>query len=308
MSRQVAMSELFKGSRRNYIRRKVVLRGINDLIQFDLADLSLLSQKNGGVKYLLVGINCFSKKGFAIPMKNKLAATTAAAAEKILNQSRTNFRLAHTDQGSEFAGDFKRLLQRRNIRHYFTWTKTKASICERFIRTLKTNILRDCAMRGSERYVDDLTRILREYNSKKHRTIKMAPNEVNARNEQLLLNTVYNYDRPIVRTKFAVGDRVRVSNQKGVFDKSYWANWSPQLYVIKAVNRKYPPTYRLTTADGLHDILGTYYESELQKTKQADVYIVDHIVRRRGNRVLVKWLGYPSSHNSWELATNIVAP
>ena len=42
----------------------------------------------------------------------------------------------------------------------------------------------------------------------------------------------------------------------------------------------------------------TFYEPELQKTIK-DVYRIEKIIRRRGNKVLVKWKGYPSSQNSW---------
>lgn len=274
----------------------------------DLMDMQKISRENGGVKYVLVAINCFSKVAFVVPLKNKTAATTAKAAEEILDKSKTKFKLCHTDRGSEFAGAFATLLKNRGIKHYFTHTEMKAQIVERLIRTLKNNIFKDCAMRQSVRYVDHLNKIVNEYNSRKHSTIKMPPNQVTASNEQRLLNTVYNYNRKIVIPKFPVGTLVRVSKQKQIFDKSYWQNWSQQLYKIRAVNRKHPVTYKLSNFDGTVEIPGTYYELELQETKNSDIYMVEKILKRRGNMVLVRWAGYGPEHDTWEPVSNILEP
>jgi len=46
------------------------------------------------------------------------------------------------------------------------------------------------------------------------------------------------------------------------------------------------------------EIQGTFYEQELQKTSQ-DVFRIEKVIRRRGNKSLVKWLGYSDSFNSW---------
>jgi len=46
------------------------------------------------------------------------------------------------------------------------------------------------------------------------------------------------------------------------------------------------------------EIQGTFYEQELQKTSQ-DVFRIEKVIRRRGNKSLVEWLGYPDSFNSW---------
>ncbi|XP_068991200.1 uncharacterized protein [Neodiprion pinetum] len=48
-----------------------------------------------------------------------------------------------------------------------------------------------------------------------------------------------------------------------------------------------------------HPIEGGFYEEELGKVKYPDGYLVENVLRKRGNRVYVKWLGFDSSHNSW---------
>lgn len=128
MSRSDIVHELYKPARKNFPRRKTVLKGINDLIQFDLMEMQQLAKENSNYRYILAGINCFRKKGFAEPIKNKQASTTAQASEKILNESQLNFQHCQTDLGSEFKGDFAKLMQKRHINHYSTNSETKASI------------------------------------------------------------------------------------------------------------------------------------------------------------------------------------
>ena len=41
-----------------------------------------------------------------------------------------------------------------------------------------------------------------------------------------------------------------------------------------------------------------YYEKELQKTNQQE-FTIQNVIRRKGNKLFVKWKGYNSSFNSW---------
>ena len=50
---------------------------------------------------------------------------------------------------------------------------------------------------------------------------------------------------------------------------------------------------------------GAFYEFELTRVKYNDVYLVEKIVKRKRNKVYVKWIGFDSSHNTWENKNNI---
>lgn len=299
MSRSDIVNELFKPARKNFERRKIVVKSIDDLLELDLMDMQQISKENDSYRYILAGINCFSKKGFAIPIKNKTAATVAEATKQLLALSKTNFKNVHTDKGSEFRGAFQKLMTDTGQNHYFSHSEMKAAICERFIRTLKQRIYKKMALRGNWRYIDVLDDIVKDYNNTKHRTIKMAPNEVNKKNEKRLLNTVFNYKRPVVKTKFKVGDTVRVSKKNFVFQKGYFPSWSTELFIVHKVNPKYPPTYILSNFDGSEVIQGQFYEFELQKTKNKDLYLVERVLKKKGNKVFVKWAGFSDQYNSW---------
>ncbi|KAJ8915902.1 hypothetical protein NQ315_015515 [Exocentrus adspersus] len=111
--------------------------------------------------------------------------------------------------------------------------------------------------------------------------------------------------------EYHIGDVVRISKHKSVFDKSYSGNWTPELFKIVKVKPTKPPTYFLEDIGGT-EIKGAFYEQELQRTKHPDVYLVERVLRHRrgaepGSREhYVKWMGLPKKHNSWITDGDIV--
>ena len=81
--------------------------------------------------------------------------------------------------------------------------------------------------------------------------------------------------------KFQVGDHVRISKQKNTFAKGCIQNWSEKVFVIKEVKNTVPWTYVINDLNG-EEIIGTYYEKELQKTNQQK-FRVEKIIKRKGS-------------------------
>ncbi|KYN22391.1 hypothetical protein ALC57_05203, partial [Trachymyrmex cornetzi] len=46
-------------------------------------------------------------------------------------------------------------------------------------------------------------------------------------------------------------------------------------------------------------IAEAFYEHELHHATHLDVYLVEKVLCRKGDKVYVKWLGFDGSHNSW---------
>ncbi|KAJ8916433.1 hypothetical protein NQ315_014646 [Exocentrus adspersus] len=105
--------------------------------------------------------------------------------------------------------------------------------------------------------------------------------------------------------KFKVGDIVRVSNSKHVFEKSYKPNWTTELFKIVKVQITNPITYLLEDMEE-HPIRGGFYEEELQKTSNPDIFLVEKVLKRKGKKVYVRWLGFHKCHDSWIDITNVV--
>ena len=113
----------------------------------------------------------------------------------------------------------------------------------------------------------------------------------------------------ILKYKFKVGDKVRISKLKRKFEKSYLPNFSTEIFVVSKRLPRDPPVYKLKDYDG-EELKGTFYDKELQKVvKDDDVYEVEKILKKRGRgskvQYLVKWLGYPNKFNSWVNASEI---
>ena len=97
--------------------------------------------------------------------------------------------------------------------------------------------------------------------------------------------------------KFKVGDRVRISKYKNIFAKGYMHNWSEEVFVIKKVKNTVLWTYVIDDLNG-EEIMGTLYEKELQKTNQEE-FRIEQVIKRKGDKMYVKWKGYDNSFNSW---------
>lgn len=299
-SRQGIINELHKQSRKRFRRRPVILKGIDDLWQIDLVEMVSYSDQNDKNKYILTVIDCFSKYAWAIPLKNKKGQTVSKSLEHIFKTSNRIPKNLQSDMGTEFYNKiFQELIRKYHINHYSTYTSLKASIVERFNRTLKNDMWKLFSYHGSYRYVDKLKHILNIYNNRRHRTIKMTPVEAsNPENEQLLLNNVYKYNRFLTKNKFNIGDPVRITKLDKAFTKGYLPRWSTEIFQIIDINNKSPVTYLLQDYQK-RPIAGRFYEQELQKTKYPDDYLVEKVVKRRGKKIKVKWLGFDDTHNSW---------
>ena len=97
--------------------------------------------------------------------------------------------------------------------------------------------------------------------------------------------------------KFKVDDHVRISKYKNIFAKGYTANWSEEVFVINKVKNTVPWTYVINDLNG-EEIIGTFYEKELQKTNQKE-FRIEKVLKKKGDKLYVKWKGYDNSFNSW---------
>ena len=145
---------------------------------------------------------------------------------------------------------------------YPTHNERKSITAERFIRTLKNKIYKHMTAVSKNVYIDKLDDIVNEYNNTYHRTIKMKPIEVKDNTYIDSIKEVNDKD-----PKFKVGDHVRISKYKNIFAKGYTPNWSEELFVIREVKNTVPWTYAINDLNG-EEIIGTFYEKELQDTDQ----------------------------------------
>ncbi|KAJ8933515.1 hypothetical protein NQ318_007239 [Aromia moschata] len=183
------VNELHKPARINFTRRKVIIRGLDDLFQADLVEMIPYAKYNKGYRYILVVIDTFSKYVWALPLGGKSGQEVTDAMKEILN---TNNRIP---------------------------------------KNLQTDMV----------------------------TFSTLP-------------------------KFHIGDHVRICKHRSVFDKGYTPNWSNEIFTISKIKYTNPVTYLLSDAKS-QDIRGCFYTEELQKVKHPDVYLVEKILKKKGNQI-----------------------
>jgi len=293
---------LHKPLRKTFRRRRTYSKGINDLFQADLADMSALARQNDGNRYILTCIDVFSKRAWAIPLKTKSGDCVKEAFEKIFEDEIPN--MIQTDKGTEFLNStVQALFARHDVKHYTSENEDiKAAVVERFNRTLKNKMWRYFTYAKTQKYTDVLDDLVHSYNNTYHRSIGMAPSQVTIDNSQEIVKRLYPLKRKPIY-KFEVGDKVRMGRGKHVFKKGYVQGWTDEIFTVTTRHPTDPATYGVKDYDG-EDIKGKFYEQELQKVlKQDDVYEIEEVVktRKRGGKVeyFVKWKGYPSKFNSW---------
>ena len=175
---------------------------------------------------------------------------------------------------------------------YSAHNEGKSVVAERFIRTLKNKIYKYITSISKNVYIDKLDDIVNEYSNTYQRTIKMKP--IDAKN-----NTYINTDKEVNDTdpKFQVGDHIRISKHKNIFAKGYTPNWFEEVFVIEEIKNTVPYSYIINDLNG-KQIIGTFYEKELQKTNQEE-FRIQKVIKKKENKLYVKWNGYDNSFNGW---------
>ena len=159
-------------------------------------------------------------------LKDKKSITVNNASQKNLSESGSEANIPErkpykiwVERGSGFRNrSMKSWLQDNDIEMYSTHNEGKSVVPERFIGLSKSKNV----------YIDKLADIINEYNNTSHSTIKMKSVNVNS-------STYTEFDRQNNKKdpKFKVGDHVRISKYKNIFEKGYIPNWSEECFVIK---------------------------------------------------------------------------
>ena len=285
-------NELHKPIIKKFNKRKVYSSFKDNIWGVDLADLQLLSKFNKGFRFSLCVIDIFSKYAWVIPLKDKKGISIVNAFQIILKESNRKPNKIWVDKGSEFYNNyFKKWLKDNDIEMYSTNNEGKSALAERFIRTLKNKSYKYMTSISKNVYIDKLDDIVKKYNKTYHTSIKMKPVDVKD-------NTYIDFKKEVndKNPKFKVGDKVRISKYKNIFAKGYMPNWSEEIFIIKKIKNTVPWTYVINDLNG-EEIIGTFYENELQKTKQ-NKFRIEKVIKKKGDKLYVKWKGYNNSFNS----------
>ena len=309
-------AQYFLNSQRTYTLHKrrvkkiqtkpVIVNGPNAQYQSDIIDMKKHSKYNDNYKYILNIIDVFTKYGYSIPMKTKSSRETAESFEQVLKHNKPE--TLQVDRDKAYLGkSFQEMLKRYKIKMFHSNTHLKSSVVERWNQTLLNTIYKSFTAKNTQTWYKILPTIVKTYNNTIHSTTKFKPKDINRENYELAwINT---HSKPIKSKspKYKIGDIVRISRYKNVFAKGYRPNFSEELFIIDIVNKGKPPTYILKDLNGAK-IQGQFYEQELAKYNykgEQEPFIIDSILKEKGNKYFVSWKGYNSDFNSWVLKSAV---
>ena len=189
----------------------------------------------------------------------------------------------YSDQGTEFTGaSVQKLFQDHGIEHFVLKGKHKASIVERFQRTIKSSLEMYFYRHKRRRWVDVIEEIVKNYNGRFHRSIKMAPDQVTTDNFEEVYKTLY-LEKVVTRPcKLKVGDIVRIALKKSEFSKGYHQTYSDQLYkILEIVNYQGVCFYTVQSIAGGAKIKKYYEELNLVLANDSDTARTKNFQRKR---------------------------
>ncbi|MCG8048995.1 MAG: DDE-type integrase/transposase/recombinase [Candidatus Thiodiazotropha endolucinida] len=294
------------------------MAGIDSQWDVDLMDMVDLAKQNDGYQYVVVAIDIFSRFAHCQPVKSKKGKDVVDALKRLLSGHRKP-NMVRSDLGMEFRSvETNKYFKQQGIYHFYALnTETKANYSERLIKTLKHKLFRYMMKHRTQRYIDALQDIVYSYNHTRHRSLGKAPASINKVNEgesrlqQYLLrqNGIKSKKRSSKKTlrryKFKLGQTVRLSHVRSLFDREYSQKWTGEIFKVKTrFRRDGIPVYTLESWDE-ESVDGTFYEPEMQavvvdaSTEYHIQAILKKRVRKKRKEVLVRWLHWPKKYDSW---------
>ena len=189
---------------------------------------------------------------------------------------------------------------------YYTQSKHKACMAERFIRYLKEK-LASRMERRTEVWLPLLKDTIKQYNTlRKQTTIDMTPQTAEKYPSMAFVKIVEKNIRKAEKYparkkyKFKVGDKVRaLVDSHNIFRKDYQARFTYDIYTIyqRRKVRNVNLYYLKNRKDS--ELKGSYREDQLKLADDKDEEYPYTIVRRRGNKTLVHYDGFNESEDEW---------
>ena len=254
--------------KKKFPRRKVISRFPYDLFMADLIEYPQLKFHNSNYRFILVVIDCFTRKIWAVPMKFKTAQWTADAFESIFKTFDKFPVHIVTDKGLEFYNSqVQKVFLNYGINHYSisTRSKWKASMVERVIRTLKTRLQRYFTKNNTKKWIDVLEQFVSNYNATPHSAHGLPPQGVSHENQKDVYKRLYPNQTLRTDCRLKIGDKVRKIIDKDLFEKGYTSNWSDEIYKIKEIRQSNGVCwyYLVSLDDKLVEGIWYYYQLNL---------------------------------------------
>lgn len=284
----------------------------SDLIAFTNKELA---DKNDGYLYLFTTIDVFSKYAWVYKLKNKECKTVMNCFADILSKCGKKPAKIQTDRGSEFVcKKFKKFFKENDIHHYVSYSDRKCPVIERFNLTIQQLLYKIMDHENTDRWVDCISKAMKIYLNRTHRTICMSPNEAELKkNEKMVRRNLYKYFSKVgikpQKIKFKIGDTVRVWKYHRQFQRGYDSKFTHEYFKISKILKNLPVVrYKLKDING-EDIIGSYFQEELVHYTEPEFHktiILDTKGKGINKMYLVKYEGWDDKYNRWVKAEDTI--
>jgi hypothetical protein len=246
--RQQDAYTLHKPVRKRFYCNPYTVNNVMDVWEADLLDVQNLRKYKNGYNFVLTVIDIFSKFLHGVPLKTKAAPTITTAFQSILNDRKYTKPykrrplVLRTDRGKEFLNStFQNMLQREGIELQICKNPdVKCSVVERVQRTIREKLNKYFTYKNTYRFIDVLPKFIKGYNATVHIAIGMAPANVTDKDILTIWNTLtaQRYRTRSGKSRFRIGQHVRISKGKMKFAKGSEQNYSTEMFrVVKVINR-----------------------------------------------------------------------
>lgn len=275
----------------------------SDVIFFTQKDFVEVNQ---GYKYVLTIIDVFTKYAFAYPLKENKCEKVLECFKDVLSICGKKPERLNTDRGSELTcRKFEEFLKKEGIYHYLSYSIRKCPIVERFNLTLQRLLYQIMNEYQTREWTKYLNQALKIYNSRYHRTIRMAPIEAEKpENEQKVRSSFYEkYQKAGMnkqKPKFKINDEVRIFTEKGNFDRGYDDQFSREHFkIVKVLDNLPVVRYVLSEYDG-RVLPGNFFQDEIVKYIPSEYYPIEIKKERKQGRKTQYFVHYIGWQNKWD--------
>ncbi len=279
-------------------------RKLRQQFQVDLIEIRQVARYNNNFNYILVCTDIFSRYLWARLLRRKTGEETLQQFQDILNEAKTLPKTLHVDRGAEMRNKlFKNFCAEKNIEIIYPNSSHHAPHIERLGKSLQMLIYKYITSVQNFTFYHKLQDFVRTYNTRMHRSIGMTPEqgELPENSFKIIQMHEKKYAK-ILKTKkikYSVGDQVRFSKLKNHFTRSYNAQSQEEIMKVSRVFTHLPRVmYELTSLSG-EKIEGKFYQEELTLIKNQDEFLIEKVLKKKGKKILVKWVGYGPEQNSW---------
>ena len=210
-------------------------------------------------------------------------------------------------------GEFKKFCKANNILILPTKSKLKASVIERWNRTIKAKMWRLITHHTTKKlkFPKNVTKYLKQlvdsYNNSYHRSIRTSPNLVNKKNENNIRKVLYGENEDVVVFKYKAGDYVRISLEKELFSKGYLQGWEKDIYVISNLFPTTPPRYTIKDLNN-SEYSHKFYTQQLQKINFEEFpFDTFKVLKVKGDKLLIEKVNSDNSVRSWTNKSSLLS-